>query len=323
MGEMKNELHANTVRATPGSIASRFVEVSGARVRVLQLGEGAPVLFLHGVGGWAEHWQDILPAVAREGFQAIACDLPGFGRSAPPSQVRYLDPPDPYYPRFVRGLVERLGLGPVQLVGHSLGGTIAAVTAICFPELVHRLALVAPGGFGRTLTPRLRLCGLPFLLQAARVAPPALLRRFVRGDFHDPTQVPEWLCEDALRFCRTGAAAEVGRVMSQLVTLRGPRRSLRQAWLDRVADISCPTLVLWGRGDRTVPLAGVKSFERVPDSRTAIIEDAGHLVMLEQPQRFLESLVPFLKEGARPPAAPGRTLEPAAGAPFRGHLANA
>src|SRR4051812_5733643 len=72
------------------SVDCRFIQAGGVRVRVLQQGTGEPVLFVHGVGGWAEHWQGVLPSVARAGFRAIACDLPGFGLSAPPRQVRYL-----------------------------------------------------------------------------------------------------------------------------------------------------------------------------------------------------------------------------------------
>jgi pimeloyl-ACP methyl ester carboxylesterase len=292
----RDNLVANQLQAPWGPATSRFIEVHGSRVRVLQQGAGEPVLFLHGVGGWAEHWRVALPAVARAGFRAIACDLPGFGRSAPPGQVHYLDPPDPYYARFVRDLVERLGTGRVNLVGHSLGGAIAAVTAIRFPEIVQRLVLVAPGGFGRALTPHLRLCGLPLFQQAARVAPESLVRRFIRGDFHDPARMPGWFYEDALRYFRSGAAVEVGRVMSQLVTLRGPRRSLREAWLKRAADIPCPTLIVWGRNDRTVPMADLGLFTSIPDVRAQVIEGAGHLVMMEQPAPFLEGLVPFLKD---------------------------
>jgi len=172
---------------------------------------------------------------------------------------------------------------------------------MCFPEIVRRLVLVAPGGFGQTVTPRLRLCCLPLFAQAARVVPGAVLRRFVRGDFHDPARAPEWFYADALKYCRAGAAAEVGRVMSQLVTLRGPRHSLRRAWLRRAADIPCPTLVLWGRQDQTVPIASGKFFRRIANARSEIIDDAGHLVMLEQPAVLQERLVSFLKARARLP----------------------
>jgi signal transduction histidine kinase len=68
--------------------------------------------------------------------------------------------------------------------------------------------------------------------------------------------------------------------MSQLETLRGPRRSLQRAWSDRAGTIPCPTLIIWGRHDRTIPIAPPSSFSS--DAHSEVVEDAGHLLMLEQ-----------------------------------------
>ena len=281
-------------RHTALTTTSRYVTAGDVRVHVLEHGAGEPVLFIHGVGGWAEHWQGTFPALARAGFKAIACDLPGFGLSAAPADVRYLDPPNPYYARFIQELLAALGLERVTLVGHSLGGAIAAVSAMCFPEIISRLVLVAPGGFGRALSPSLRLCGLPLFAQAARIAPERLFRRFVTSDWHDRERVPEWFYADALHYCRNGALAEFGRVMSQLVTLRGPKRSLQRAWRNRAGEIFCPTLIMWGRQDRTVPLSNATSFDGLGNAQREVVEDAGHLLMLEQPDLFQRSLLSFL-----------------------------
>jgi pimeloyl-ACP methyl ester carboxylesterase len=115
--------------------------------------------------------------------------------------------------------------------------------------------------------------------------------------------VPNWFYADAARYCRKDALAELGRVMSQLVTPLGPRRSLRQAWVQRAAEIPCPTLILWGRHDRTVPVVDEASFSRIANAKHQVVEDAGHLLMLEQPAVFLESLVSFLSAPSPDPLA--------------------
>src|SRR5437763_5674232 len=95
------EQHGGTIR---GVIRTRFVSVLGLRVRVLEVdggNRGEPVLFVHGVGGWAENWDDVLAPVAATGRRAIAVDLPGFGASERPRTSRYFAPRDPYYARFI------------------------------------------------------------------------------------------------------------------------------------------------------------------------------------------------------------------------------
>jgi pimeloyl-ACP methyl ester carboxylesterase len=169
------------------------------------------------------------------------------------------------------------------------------VTALCFPKYLERLVLLAPGGFGRSIAPRLRLASVPALTSAARLAPELLWRRVLRRDFHKPERAPEWFFTDAIRYSRGAAAIELGRVMSQLVTLRGPRKELQRAWVDRAAEIPCPTLIMWGRHDRTVPMAEFSPFISLPSLQTHVVDDAGHLLMLEQPAVFEQRLLAFLK----------------------------
>ena len=71
---------------------------------------------------------------------------------------------------------------------------------------------------------------------------------------------------------------------------------MQRAWLRRAPDIPCPTLILWGRQDRTIPVADMGLFTSIPDVRTQVIEGAGHLVMMEQPAPFIEGLLSFLKD---------------------------
>ena len=121
------------------------------------------MLFVHGVGGWAENWSEAIDRVAASGRRAIAFDLPGFGESTPVAGAKYFDPRDPFYPAVVEGVRQALWLDRPHLVGHSLGGGIAGVTAVVHPDAWRSLTLVAPGGFGPDIALVLRFFSLPFL----------------------------------------------------------------------------------------------------------------------------------------------------------------
>src|ERR1700687_4902455 len=118
------------------------IEVAGSTIRVIEDGAGdQAVLFVHGVGGWAENWSETIERVAASGRRAIAFDLPGFGESTAGKGARYFDPPHPFYPAAVDGVRRALGLERPHLVGHSLGGGIVGVTAIVHPDAWRSLTL--------------------------------------------------------------------------------------------------------------------------------------------------------------------------------------
>lgn len=271
------------------------IEAAGSRIRVIEDGTGDhAVLLVHGVGGWAETWTETIERVAASGRRAIAFDLPGFGESTPVTGARYFDPRAPFYAAVVDEVRRTLGLERPHLVGHSLGGGIAAVSAVVHPHAWASLTLVAPGGFGPQLPVLLRLLSLPFLgLAAGLPRPTSAGRSVVRSCFHDPSRVPTHLYQEVDRFDRT--YPETLRVMRAVATLRGLRPSLRRAWLARAGEYPGPVLVVWGGEDGVVPAADLRALRvSYPDAELRTIPSAGHLVMAEQPDAFAGVLVPFV-----------------------------
>src|ERR671937_654053 len=92
-------------------VRSRTIEVMGLRTRILEDGDGAPVVLIHGVGGWAENWRETIAALSANGKRAVAVDLPGFGESDPPRRISHFGPRDAFYPAFMTALFDALGLG--------------------------------------------------------------------------------------------------------------------------------------------------------------------------------------------------------------------
>jgi pimeloyl-ACP methyl ester carboxylesterase len=285
------------------------IAAAGSRIRVIEDGAGEhAVLFVHGVGGWAENWSETIERVAASGRRAIAFDLPGFGDSTKVDRARYFDPREPFYPAVVHAVSRALGLERPHLVGHSLGGGIAAVTAVVHPDAWRSVTLVAPGGFGPDIALFLRVFSLPFLGVTTWLPRPASAGRAVlESCFHDRAKIPAHLYEESARYDRT--YPETLRVMRAVATFRGVRRSLREAWLSRAGEYRGPVLVVWGRQDGIIPASHVKALqETYPNAELRVIEDAGHLVMPEQPDAFAAVLLPFLDRAERGPAG-ARTIE--------------
>jgi len=273
----------------------RFVTAGDVRTRLLEEGDGEPVLLVHGVAAWAENWALAMPALASAGYRAIAVDLPGFGKSARARGARYFDAPDAYYVRFVRDVLDALELQRVHLVGHSMGGAIAAVAAGVMPERFASLSLVAPGAFGTSVPLSFRLSSLRLATLFALLAPTALVRTSVQACFFDPTLVPDWFYEHAYRYARAGGAAEFTRVMHYGVTLRGLRPRLRDNWEGAIRGIRLPALVVWGKQDAIVALAQLDDVRaRIPHAQVVLFDRAGHLVQIERATEFNDALVAFL-----------------------------
>jgi len=287
------------------------IVAAGSTIRVIEDGEGErSVLFVHGVGGWAENWSEVIERVAASGRRAIAFDLPGFGESSPVRRARYFDPEAPFYAAVVDGVRRALGLHRPHLVGHSLGTGVAFVSAVTDPDAFSSLVLVAPGGLGSDIAPFLRLWSLPGLDLVMRAPRPRFIRRAVlRSCFADPTRIPAHLYVRLDRYDDTDP--ETMRVMRQVATLRGVRSDLRHSWIARAGRFTGPVLVVWGAADNVIPASQARALgSAFAEHELAVIPDAGHLVMAEQPDAFADALLPFLdrverNDGGAPTMASG------------------
>ncbi|HEY6957291.1 MAG TPA: alpha/beta fold hydrolase [Candidatus Limnocylindria bacterium] len=283
------------------------IDVMGLRTRVLVAGEsdgGDPVVMIHGVGGWAENWRDVMEPIAASGRRAYAVDLPGFGESERPKRVRYFDPEDAFYPRFMVAALDALGLRTAHVVGNSMGGAVAYMLAVSAPERTRSLVLAAAGGLGTDIALFLRVATLPGTIALAKVlGRPAHGRDVLRSCFYDPSRISEELFSESERY---GFASypEFVRALRSGVTLRGVRPELRRAWIGRAQAYRGPVLVVWGREDPVLPLHHVDDLRDIfPEARLHVIERCGHMPMAERPEEFLGAVLPFIERAERAVAA--------------------
>jgi pimeloyl-ACP methyl ester carboxylesterase len=288
----------------------RWVPVEDRWANVVEIGSGPPVLFIHGLGGSWQNWLENLPAVAEAGYRAIAVDLPGFGASPlPRDRITISD-----YGQWVDVLLGELGLDAVAVVGNSMGGFIGAELAISFPQRVERLALVAAAGISiehqrnDTVMEWLYRTESATQMLVTRIAGrseefarrPGLRTAALLLVAAHPAKLPAPLVAEQIR-----GAGRPGFLPALEALTTYPIR-------DRLTEIACPTLIVWGREDRLVPVRDADTFdELIPDSRKVIFDDTGHVPQMERPARFNRLLADFLAE--RPGEEVDETSEAAVG----------
>jgi pimeloyl-ACP methyl ester carboxylesterase len=247
------------------------------------------VILIHGLSGCWQNWLENIPHLARR-HRVIALDLAGFGESELPHEEISI----PGYGRFVDAFLGEIGIERATLVGNSMGGFIAAETAISHPSRVDKLVLVSAAGLmrvgNRRQTAVERLAVLFHPAAAAVLARreylikrPKLRRRILYGIVRYPERIaPELVYEVASGAGKPGFFDALTAIANY-------------EFSDRLPTISVPTLVVWGRNDWIVPVAGAYEYEQlIPGSKRVIFEETGHLPMLERPARFNQLVEEFL-----------------------------
>jgi pimeloyl-ACP methyl ester carboxylesterase len=272
----------------------RWMVVGGRRVNVIELGSGPPIVFVHGLSGSWQNWLEQLPVFARD-HRVVAFDLPGFGASEMPSEPIKISG----YARFVDELMSALGMSSAAVVGNSMGGFIGAELAIAFPERVERLVLVSAAGLTieyqrdervlallKTLDKRLAAYAGWFGTRSEALARRPRARRMIFGLVaYRPDELPPALVAEQIR--GSGKPAFVP-ALDALTSY--PIR-------DRLPEIACPALIVWGTEDKLVPVSDADEFARlIPNSRKVLWPETGHLAMLERPEAFNRLLAAFLAE---------------------------
>ncbi len=257
--------------------APRMLDVAGSRLRYLELGggdgggddrgggAGAPVLLLHGFGADLNGWMFNQPALS-DGRRVVALDLPGHGGSS-----RDVGAGDgEAFSRAVEGFLATLDLGRAHLVGHSMGGAIAALLAARRPDLVRTLTLIAPAGLG----PDINAAFIDGFVRASRRKDAVEVLQLL---VHDPALVSRTMVEDVLRFKRLdGVTAALETIVR--AWFPGGRQTLDLA--AAIAGLALPVQVIWGRDDRIIPVAHA---ERLASAGPVhVLDAAGHLPHMEK-----------------------------------------
>ena len=271
---------------------SRFVAVMGMQVHLRDEGphdDPAPIVLLHGTSASLHTWDGWAQAL-RERRRVIRFDLPGFALTGPNPENDYSTES---YVRFVKAVMDHLGVERFVIGGNSLGGQIAWATAAALPDRVTALILVdatgyPPESFARQSVPvGFRIAATPGLrLLAQYTLPRGVVERSIRDVYGDPSKVtPELVDLYSAMTLRQGNRKALGRRIEQGYT--GDVAQLK--------TIKVPTLILWGGQDRLFPPEVGQRFARdIAGSRLVVFDKLGHVPHEEDPAATVAEVRRFL-----------------------------
>jgi pimeloyl-ACP methyl ester carboxylesterase len=284
-------LSAATAEARAYRIALRAPGQAPTILYAEEYGHGAPVLLVHGLGASVFTWRHVVRPLARH-HRVIAVDLKGFGRSDKRFGSHFSAADQA---ALVAAFIRKRNLDSVTLVGHSFGGTVALLTALKLkrePWRISRLVVMDAPALRQDFGPAaelLRVPGLPYV--AMTVTLPELMARLLLHAVSAPGRViPE-------RDIRGYAAPfyDLGSRHAFIATAQSILDHNTRRMGARYRAIRQPTLLVWCRRDRIVPLAtGRRLLRRLPHARLAVLGGCNHLPQDEVPRALLAKLRPFI-----------------------------
>ena len=253
-----------------------MIELAGSQVQMVKGGSGEPLLILHdelGHPGWFRWHQELA-----QNHTLYIPSHPGFGGTERVEWILNMRDMAGWYLE----ALDDLGLGPVKLLGVSLGGWLAAELAAMSPSYFKKLVLVGPTGIRPTAGEIYDM-----FLVVAKV--------FITAGFHDPDSVPEFQ-----QICPDEASPE--QVEAWEVAREG---ASRLAWKPYMYDPSLPNLlhrvknlptqIIWGKQDGILPLSAVESYQQaISGSKLSVLDDCGHHPEIEKPDEFIDLVRQFL-----------------------------
>ncbi|MBI4978677.1 MAG: alpha/beta hydrolase [Spirochaetes bacterium] len=278
---------------------SRFTNVNGLNVHYRIAGSGAPAMvLLHGFGASVYSWREVIRPLSAYGT-VIAFDYPPFGLTARPVSGEITNR-DPFSiassAALVRDMIQLFGFSNAVLVGNSLGGMLAVVTAFDYRESVTGLVLVDAAIYGGG--PPSWLHSLAQFPQVDHIGP-LIVRplqetgvRILVSAWHDSNRVTADIISN---YSRPVQMSNWDVALWRFTTAERPKGISH-----RLKELHLPVLVVSGDDDRLVPMSNsIRLARDIPGARLVIISNCGHVPQEEQPERFLSAVIPFISDVTR------------------------
>jgi 4,5:9,10-diseco-3-hydroxy-5,9,17-trioxoandrosta-1(10),2-diene-4-oate hydrolase len=268
------------------SITERFIDVDGVRTCYYDEGKGQPIILMHGSGPGASglsNFRKNIEAMSA-GHRAIVVDLPGFGETENklPGGLVY-----EAMAAFVCRFMDALKVQRASFIGNSMGGGTALMIALRAPERVNKLVLMGTGGSQAIFSP-LPTEGLKRMRSFYSGDGPTMekLKAVIELLVFDQSSITPELLEERLK------AASRPDLKSGTIFQRLPWGDL---WREDLAALKHPTLLIWGREDRVVPVdSSFLLLKSIPNAQLHVFPSCGHWVQWEKAQEFNSLVLDFL-----------------------------
>lgn len=269
---------------------------SGIEIAYIDEGNGEKViLFIHGLGSYLPAWKNNIEGL-KSSYRVIAIDLPGYGKSSKEPHSGKMS----FYADVVKAFAEKLNLTDLTLAGHSMGGQIAMVTALNYPDLVKNLILVAPAGFEKFTEGQKQWFRNVMSLDGVKNTSAEDIQTNLAVNFYNMPEDADFMITDRIimrnlkdfeHYCYAVVQSVNGMVDEPL--------------LDLLPQIKQPTLIIFGEKDNLIPnrflnpgktckVAQVGK-DKIPNSKLVMVPKAGHFVQFEKPIEVNTAISIFLK----------------------------
>lgn len=259
---------------------------NGYKMHYTDMGEGHPVVFLHGSGSGASghsNFKGNYPFLADNGYRVIVPDHIGYGYSDKPDDVQY---PLDFFVECIKQTLDAIGVEKCSLIGNSLGGAIAIKFALDYPEQVATLNLMAPGGIEEQMD-YFTMPGMQIMKEVftGGAIERASLEQFIRKALvYKDDCVDEELVDERWDIFQK-------QNMQVITTMSVPNMT------ERLPEISCPAIVFWGINENMMPETGIMKLAKgLPNNRVVLVSECGHWVMAEHKDMFNRYSLDFLNE---------------------------
>ena len=269
---------------------SKFMNVAGMSIHYRDEGpksDQEPIVLIHGTSASLHTW-DGWTKVLKTQRRVIRFDLPAFGLTGPDPQNNYTIE---HYAEVVIAVLDKLYINKSILAGNSLGGYIAWATALLHPDRVTKLILVDSSGYSydpESVPLAFKLSQNPITSYLLKdVLPKSLVERSVKNVYGNPKLVSDELVSRYYELSlREGNRSALKARFEQ--TIPG-------VLADKIKTINMPTLLIWGRKDKLIPLKfGEKFKQEIVNSKLIIFDELGHVPHEENPQKTVRAVLNFL-----------------------------
>ena len=292
-------------------VHDQFIEVDGYNTHYLECGDirNPPLVLVHGgnfqLGIGAERWYPVIVPLSKH-FRVFAVDELGGGFTDPPRNIADIGDVKPRADHVMQ-FVEKLGVGPVHLVGQSQGAWIAAYIALKRPDLVDGLVLVdsaslasGQGMKNANISENFKNSFAPGTMYSDNLRADAdSVRRYVSIMMYEKTEIhPDFIAYGIDRGKKWLSIWD--EPWKAFWEEDGGKRAREQHYLDGVHlrehlhKLNAPILIIWGKNTVKGLQSGISLFESLPDAEMHLFDKANHFLWIDQPERFCRSVISFL-----------------------------
>lgn len=270
----------------------QFVDIGGLRTRFWQVGAGEAVILIHGLGGSVEQWSANVDVLSRT-YRVFCLDMIGCGKTDKPASSDYSIES---LARFMDLFITAKGIETFSLVGLSMGGGVCLRYALDYPAKVTNLILVGSAALGPRMALVFRILALPFMERILSLVSRRRFASFVRTMVYDRTVITDEIVDFYYHnIYEPDARRAFIRTLRANCGLWRLRKEVRDGVISRLWRLKAPTLIIWGRQDKHMPVANAyEAMKKIPKAWLIFIDKCAHNPQFEHYDEFNGVVTAFL-----------------------------